>query len=62
MRAHLPRMDKSREISSYITDLLRNLTSLEGLHLGRETLGPDEDIVLQALHTIPRADIQGVSK
>ena len=25
MRAHLSRMDKSREISSYITDLLKNL-------------------------------------
>jgi hypothetical protein len=31
---HLSRVGKSREINSYITDLLQNLTSHEGLYLG----------------------------
>lgn len=61
MRASLPR-GQSREINSYITDLLKNLISHEGLYLGLGPSWPEEDTRPFGLHTIPRADTQGVSR
>ena len=57
-----PAWAKSREINSYITDLRQKLISREGHYWAWDPRGTRGTHVLSALHTIPRADTQGVSK